>query len=58
LDLLVEEKVIVELKAVDNPSPVFEAQLLSYLRMSGKRLGLLLNFNVTRLKDGIRRIIS
>lgn len=57
LDLLVEGKVIVELKAVDATSPVHEAQLLSYLKASGMRLGLLINFNVPRLMDGVRRFV-
>ena len=57
LDLLVRNEIIIELKAVDNLSPIFEAQLLSYLKMTGKRLGLLINFNVPMLKGGIRRII-
>ena len=58
LDLLVEESGIVELKAVNKTTPVHEAQLLSYLKLSKKRLGLLINFNVTRLKDGITRRIN
>jgi GxxExxY protein len=57
LDLLVEQKVIVELKVVERITPVHEAQVLSYLRFSGCRVGLLLNFNVKLLKDGIRRFI-
>lgn len=57
LDFLVENEIIVELKAVDRMDPVFEAQLLSYLRMTGKRLGLLINFNTPVLKDGIKRMI-
>ena len=57
LDLLVEDEVIVELKAVDKTDPVFEAQLLSYLRLTGKKLGLLININVPRLVEGIKRII-
>jgi len=58
LDLLVEDKVIIELKAVTAVIPLHEAQLLSYLKLSGKHLGLLINFNVILLKDGItRRII-
>ncbi len=57
LDLLVENKVIVELKAVDKLAPVFQAQLLSYLRLTNKPLGLLINFNVPVLKNGIKRII-
>ena len=55
LDLLVEDAVIVELKAVNKITPVHEAQLLSYLKLSGKPLGLLINFNVILLKDGITR---
>jgi GxxExxY protein len=57
IDLLVSELVIVELKAVDIMHPVFEAQLLSYLKLTGLRLGLLINFNVRLIKDGIKRII-
>jgi len=58
LDLLVEDTVIVELKAADRIAPIHEAQLLSYLRLSGKKLGLLINFNVLHLKDGIRRMVN
>jgi GxxExxY protein len=57
LDLLVEQEVIVELKVVEQITPVHEAQLLSYLRFSGCKIGLLLNFNVKLLKHGIRRFI-
>jgi len=57
VDLLVEQSVIVEIKAVENLLPVHEAQLLSYLRLSGIRVGLLINFNVARLRQGIRRRI-
>ena len=57
LDLLVEESVIVEVKAVENLLAVHEAQLLTYLRITGKRLGLLLNFNVPHFRNGIRRKI-
>jgi GxxExxY protein len=56
LDLLVEDCVIVELKAVETLLPVHHAQVLSYLKLSGKRLGLLINFNVPLIRDGIRRI--
>ena len=56
MDLLVEDAVVVEVKAVDRLEPIHEAQLLSYLRLSGKHLGLLINFNVKMLKTGIRRI--
>jgi GxxExxY protein len=58
IDLLVEESVIIELKSVDRLHPVHEAQLLSYLRMSGLRLGLVINFNVKRLVDGVRRVVN
>lgn len=58
IDLLVENAVIVELKVVEKIHPVHEAQLLSYLRMSDKRLGLLINFNVKLLRDGIRRVVN
>ncbi|MEN6336305.1 MAG: GxxExxY protein [Phycisphaerales bacterium] len=58
LDLLVESSVIVELKAVDRLTPVHEAQLLSYLKLSGKKVGLLINFNVAQLKNGIRRMVN
>jgi GxxExxY protein len=57
-DLLIEGSVIVELKAVDALSPIFTAQLLSYLRISGLRLGLLINFNVSRLTDGVKRVVN
>jgi len=58
LDLLVEEEVIVEIKSVERLMPIHQAQLLSYLRLSGHRVGLLLNFNVKVLKDGIRRLVN
>ena len=58
IDLLVEDGIIVELKAVDSLLPIHEAQLLTYMRLTNKHLGLLINFNVPLLKDGIiRRII-
>jgi len=56
LDLLVEREIIVELKAVEVMHPVFEAQLLTYLKLTGKELGFLINFNVPLIKDGIRRL--
>ena len=56
LDLVIEDAVIVEIKAVERLLPVHEAQLLTYLRLSGIATGLLLNFNVPVLKDGIRRM--
>lgn len=58
LDLVVEEKVVVEVKSVKALLPIHEAQLLTYLRLSKKKLGLLINFNVTLLRDGIRRKIN
>ena len=58
IDLLVNDKVIVELKAVSSLEPIHEAQLLSYLKLSGKKLGLLLNFNVKMMKNGIKRIAN
>jgi GxxExxY protein len=58
LDLLVEDQVVVELKAVTEMHPIYEAQLITYLRLSNLRVGLLINFNVPRLKEGvIRRIV-
>ncbi|EFO79725.1 hypothetical protein OSCT_2410 [Oscillochloris trichoides DG-6] len=58
LDLFVEETVIVELKAVSKVLPIHEAQLLSYLKLSGCKLGLLINFHVVHLKDGIKRMVN
>jgi GxxExxY protein len=58
LDLLVEEAVIVEVKAVDRLMPIHQAQLLSYLKLSGCKVGLLINFNVKVVKDGIRRMVN
>ncbi len=58
VDLLVEDLVVVELKSVDAIAPIHQAQLLSYLKLSGKSLGLLINFNVVHLKDGIKRFVS
>ncbi len=57
IDVLVEKCVIVELKSVENMNPVYEAQLITYLRLSKVRLGFLINFNVPHLKDGIKRIV-
>ncbi|HSU27783.1 MAG TPA: GxxExxY protein [Chitinophagaceae bacterium] len=56
LDVLVDELVICELKALDLVNPVWEAQLLSQLKLTGKHVGFIINFNVTYIKDGIRRI--
>ncbi len=58
LDMVVNELVIVEFKSVDALSPVHEAQLLSYLKLSGLKVGLLINFNVKVLKNGLRRIVN
>ncbi len=57
IDYLVEDEVIVELKAVEVMNRIYEAQLLTYLKATGKRVGLLINFNIERLKDGIKRLI-
>jgi len=56
LDMLVEDSLVLELKAVDEILPVHLAQILTYLKLSNRRLGLLINFNVTRIKDGIKRV--
>lgn len=57
LDLLVDNLVVVELKAVDELAPIHQAQMLTYLKLTGCKLGLLLNFNETKLRDGIKRIV-
>jgi GxxExxY protein len=57
LDLLVNDCVVVEIKAVEKSLPVHDAPLLTYLKLTGKRLGLLMNFNVPLIKDGIRRFV-
>lgn len=57
LDMRVEKCVIVELKSVETMNPVYEAQLMTYLRLSGIRLGFLINFNNSHLKEGIKRMI-
>ena len=57
LDVLVNDLVLCELKAVENVNPVWEAQLLSHLTLTGKRLGYLINFNVPLIKNGIKRMI-
>ncbi len=57
IDLLVENEIIIEAKATDMMHPVFEAQLITYLKLYGKHLGYLVNFNVTLVKDGFRRIV-
>ena len=58
VDVLIENKVILELKAVDRLMPIHDAQILSYLKLSECKLGFLLNFNVYRMKDGIRRMVN
>jgi len=57
LDVLVEDEVICELKAVDEMNLLWEAQILSHLKLTGKRLGFLINFNIPLIKDGIKRFI-
>lgn len=57
IDLFVESRIVVELKSIEALAPIHEAVILTYIRLAGCRLGLLINFNVTRLKDGIRRYI-
>jgi GxxExxY protein len=57
LDLLVDDCVIVELKTAERITPVYEAQIISYLKLSGKSLGLLINFKVAHLRDGIKRFV-
>ena len=58
IDLLVEDSVIVEMKCVEANQPVHNAQLLSYLRLTGRSLGLIINFHVEDLKNGIRRVVN
>ena len=58
LDILVEEAVIVEVKSIDQLAPIHKAQLLSYLKLSGCKVGLLINFNVKVLKDGVVRMVN
>ena len=58
MDLLVEEAVVIEIKAVDRLIPIHDAQLITYLRLSDKRIGLILNFNTKILKQGIRRLVN
>jgi GxxExxY protein len=57
IDLVVEDAVIVEIKSVERMEAVFEAQLLTYLKITGKRVGLLINFNSRLLKDGVKRLV-
>ena len=58
MDLVAEDLVIVEVKSVDGISPVHQAQVISYLKLSGKSIGLLINFNVVHLRDGIERFVN
>ena len=58
MDMVVNDLVLIEIKAVERLLPVHEAQLLTYLKLAGKQLGLLINFNVPLIKDGIRRLIA
>lgn len=58
MDMLVMNKVIVELKAVENVLPIHKSQLLSYLKLSNKKLGLLINFNTPLLKNGVQRVVN
>jgi GxxExxY protein len=58
IDLKVADMVIVEVKAVDKLAPIHEAQLLTYLKLSGIKLGLLLNFNVVHMRDGMKRMVN
>ena len=58
LDILVEQKVVIEIKAVETLRPVHSAQLLSYLKLGGFRLGYLLNFNVPLMREGIKRLVN
>jgi GxxExxY protein len=58
IDLIAEGRVVVEVKSVEAMHPIFEAQLRSYMRLSGLRVGLLINFNVLHLRDGIKRMVD
>lgn len=57
MDLLIDERLIVELKSVEALAPIHTAQLISYLRLTSMHLGLLINFNVPLLKDGVKRVV-
>jgi GxxExxY protein len=57
IDILVDDAVILKLKSVERHDPVFEAQILSYMKLTGKKVGLLINFNSKMVKDGIKRFI-
>ena len=58
IDILVENEIVIELKSVDELKPIHEVQLVSYLKLSNKKLGLLINFNVPLLRDGIKRRVN
>jgi len=58
IDLLVERQIVIEVKSVDALADIHLAQVLTYLKLSGNRLGLLMNFNVVLLKDGIKRVVN
>lgn len=58
IDLMVESRVVIEVKSVESLHPIHEAQLLSYMRLSGVGVGLLINFNVLHLRDGIKRMVD
>ena len=58
MDILIEGEIVFEAKAVEIMHPVYEAQMISYLKLTDKRLGYLVNFNVIRLKDGFRRFVN
>ena len=58
MDLVVEGEVVIEVKSVDALAPIHEAQIITYLKLSGRKVGLLINFNVPLLKDGIRRFVN
>jgi GxxExxY protein len=58
LDILIDDKIIVELKAQENSHPVWDAQLLSYLKLTDKKLGFIVNFNVPTIRQGIKRMVN
>jgi len=58
LDILVEDKIIVEVKATEKEHPIHQVQLLTYLRLTGFRLGLIINFGSTHVKEGVKRVIN
>jgi len=57
LDMVVEDLVVVEIKAIDSLTAIHQAQVISYLKLSGKKLGILINFNTLHLRDGIKRVV-